>query len=101
MACFSYLGSEIARLREARGLTPKNLAQLLGVRVITILNIEAGKFFKADLLEQILTSLGCRLTIIPDNKGKSFESVQGTMSDDLDSLRWAQANYCASKCQRS
>ena len=85
MTCFPYLGSEISRLREARGLTPKNLAQLLGVREVTILNIEAGKFFKADLLEQILATLGCRLTI----------------SDELASQRRTQVDYCQSLCQRS
>ena len=93
MTCFPYLGSEISRLRKARGLTPKNLAQLLGVREITILNIEAGKFFKADILEQILTSLGCRLTIIPDNGSKSLESVKDTMSDKLASKTGTQADY--------
>ena len=101
MTCFPYLGSEISRLREARGMTPKNLAQLLGVREITILNIEAGKFFKADILEQILTSLGCRLTIIPDNGSKSLESLEDAMLDKLASKRWTRADYCASRCQRS
>lgn len=67
MTCFPYLGGELARLRKARGLTPQNLAQLVGVRDVTILNFEAGKFFKADLLEQILTSLGCHLAIAPDD----------------------------------
>ena len=66
MSNFPYLGVQIARLREAKGLSPQNLAQLVGVRDVTILNLEAGKFFKADLLEQILTSLGCHLTIMPD-----------------------------------
>ena len=80
MTCFPYLGSEISRLREARGLTPKNLAQLLGVREVTILNIEAGKFFKADLLEQILASLGCRLTIIPANDDRPLECAENAAS---------------------
>ena len=80
MTCFPYLGSELARLREARGLTPQNLAQLVGVRDITILNLEAGKYFKADLLEQILTSLGCHLTITPDNAERTLECAENAAS---------------------
>lgn len=80
MTCFPYLGSEISRLRKARGLTTKNLAQLLGVREVTILNIEAGKFFKADILEQILTILGYRLTIIPVNDDRTLECAENVAS---------------------
>lgn len=80
MTCFPYLGGELARLREARGLTPQNLAQLIGVRDVTILNLEAGKFFKADLLEQILTSLGCHLAIAPDDVDRTLVCAESAAS---------------------
>ena len=70
MVCFSYLGSEIARLRNARGMTPKNLAQLIDDHEVTILNPEVGKSIGTDLLEMILTSLGLCLTVITDNGNK-------------------------------
>ena len=73
MTCFPYLGAEITRLREARGLTSQSLAQLVGVRDITILNLEAGKYFKADLLEGILSSLGCHLMLAQDNENSPLE----------------------------
>lgn len=80
MTCFPYLGGELARLREARGLTPQNLAQLVGVHDVTILNFEAGKFFKADLLEQILTSLGCHLAIAPDDVDRTLVCAESAAS---------------------
>ena len=76
MTCFPYLGAEITRLREAKGLTPQNLAQLVGVRETTILNLEAGRFFKADLLERILSSLGCHLMIAQDNANSPLECAE-------------------------
>lgn len=80
MTCFPYLGGELARLREARGLTPHNLAQLVGVHDVTILNFEAGKFFKADLLEQILTSLGCHLAIAPNDVDRTLVCAENAAS---------------------
>ena len=72
MTCFPYLGGEIAKLRKARGITLQQFAQLVGVREATILNLEAGKYFKADLLEWILSSLGCHLMIAQDNLHVTF-----------------------------
>jgi len=86
MTCFPYLGSEIARLRASKGLTPQKLAQMVGVRDVTILNLEAGKFFKADLLEQILTSLGCHLTITPDNANKTLQCAESSTAYSCDAV---------------
>ena len=65
MTYFPYLGTELARLREKNGLSPQALAQQLGLREVTILNLEDGKFFKPDIVEQILTYFKCRLVIKP------------------------------------
>ncbi|MBO7534753.1 MAG: DNA (cytosine-5-)-methyltransferase, partial [Victivallales bacterium] len=73
MTYFPYLGGEIARLREAKGLSPQKLAEQLGLRDITILNLEAGKFFKPEIVEQILNYFGCRLAIAPiDNSSQGM-----------------------------
>lgn len=68
MSCFSYLGQQIAHLREAHGLSQKAVASYLGIRETTIRNFENGKFFKADVLEQLLTFFKCRLDIVPNQK---------------------------------
>ena len=73
MTYFPYLGGEIAKLRKAKGLSPQNLAEQLGLRDVTIINLEAGKFFKPEIVEQILNYFGCRLAIAPvENTGQGM-----------------------------
>lgn len=70
MSYFPYLGTELARLRKKNGLSPQALAQQLGLREVTILNLEDGKFFKPDVVEQILTFFKCRLAVKPIENSK-------------------------------
>lgn len=75
MTHFSYLGNEIVRLREAKGLTSQMLAQKLGMRERTLHSLETGKFFKAGVIEQILTFFDCRLAIIADQPTCQVDNV--------------------------
>ena len=86
MTHFPYLGAEVARFRKNRGLTTENLARQVGVREVTIQNLETGKFFKADLLEQVLTCLGAHLAVIPDTADKVLSCAEEAVSYQVGAL---------------
>lgn len=65
MSDFSYLGSELSKLRQSKNVSPATLADYCGVRETTIRNFEAGRFFNPSLLNSILNYFNCRLTIKP------------------------------------
>lgn len=58
------LARKIRRLRERRGLTQAELAELAGTGQAAIARIESGKAVpKLDLLARIASALGARLTV--------------------------------------
>lgn len=58
------VGAGIKQLRNARGLTQAQLAELVGVERTSITNIEKGQQrLGLDLLDKIATALGMRLTM--------------------------------------
>lgn len=58
------VGAGIRVLRDARGLTQAQLAELVGVERTSITNIEKGRQrLGLDLLDKIATALGMRLTM--------------------------------------
>lgn len=64
------LARQIRRLREARGLSQAQLAELLGTRQPSIARIESGRVLpRIDMLFRLATVLGLRLSIdfrVPD-----------------------------------
>ena len=63
-------GQKMARLRNLRGQSIRELAELTGYATNTILSIEKGKFSpRFEIVEKILSELGAHLEIVIDNDG--------------------------------
>ncbi len=61
------LGAEMSRLRNLRGYSIRELAELSGYATNTILSIEKGKFSpRFEIVEKILSVLGAHLEIVID-----------------------------------
>lgn len=59
------IGREVRALRESKGLTTEQLAELSGVARSTITKIELGKWSAGiDLIERIIHPMGGKLSII-------------------------------------
>ena len=59
------IGSKIAKLREEKGLTQRDLANLTGVNQSNIWKIETGKYSVGlDILSKICDQLGKRVDIV-------------------------------------
>ena len=58
------LGDKIAKLRNQRGITIRELASLADVSPATIVNIEQGKFSpRIDVMQKLLTELDAEIII--------------------------------------
>ena len=100
MTFFPYLGTELAHLREKNGLSPQELAQQLGLREVTILNLEDGKFFKPDIVEQILTYFGCRLAIKPIQDTNATQCAEKKAAYKYNNLLPGMDCWCDPKKQQ-
>lgn len=59
-----YIGKRIAEIRQAKGLSIRQLAELCGVSAQNITKIEHGRYnVSVDILGKITNALGCELRI--------------------------------------
>ena len=60
-----YIGKRVAEIRQAKGLSIRQLAELCGVTAQNITKIEHGKYnVSVDILGKICNALGCKIEII-------------------------------------
>lgn len=60
-----YIGKRIAEIRQAKGLSIRQLAEACGVNFANIYKIENGKYnVSIDILGKICEALGCRIDLI-------------------------------------
>lgn len=60
-----YIGKRIAEIRQAKGLSIRQLADLCGVSAQNITKIEHGRYnVSIDILGKICAALGCKIEII-------------------------------------
>lgn len=60
-----YIGKRIAEIRQAKGLSIRQLAEMSGVNFANIYKIENGKYnVSIDILGKICEALGCRIDLI-------------------------------------
>lgn len=60
-----YIGKRIAEIRQAKGLSIRQLAEASGVNFANIYKIENGKYnVSIDILGKICEALGCRIDIV-------------------------------------
>ena len=60
-----YIGKRIAEIRQAKGLSIRQLAEASGVNFANIYKIENGKYnVSIDILGKICDALGCRIDLI-------------------------------------
>lgn len=63
------IGNRIVGLRNDRGLTTRQLAELCGVNYANICKIENGKYNASiDILSKVCTALGCEIDIVVKDK---------------------------------
>ena len=59
-----YIGKRVAEIRQAKGLSIRQLAELCGVSAQNITKIEHGRYnVSIDILGKICEALGCKLDI--------------------------------------
>ena len=64
-----YIGKLIAEIRQAKGLSIRQLAELCGVSAQNITKVEHGKYnVSVDILGKICEALGCRIDIIEEER---------------------------------
>ena len=62
-----YIGKRIAEIRQAKGLSIRQLAEACGVNIANIYKIENGKYnVSIDILGKICEALGCRIDIVEE-----------------------------------
>ena len=62
-----YIGKRIAEIRQAKGLSIRQLAEASGVNFANIYKIENGKYnVSVDILGKICEALGCRIDIMEE-----------------------------------
>lgn len=62
-----YIGKRIAEIRQAKGLSIRQLAEASGVNFANIYKIENGKYnVSIDILGNICEALGCRIDIVEE-----------------------------------
>lgn len=62
-----YIGKRIAEIRQAKGLSIRQLAEASGVNFANIYKIENGKYnVSIDILGKICEALGCRIEIVEE-----------------------------------
>ena len=60
-----YIGKRIAEIRQAKGLSIRQLAEACGVNIAKIYKVENGKYnVSIDILGKICEALGCRIDLI-------------------------------------
>lgn len=60
-----YIGERVEEIRQAKGLSIRQLAELCGVTAQNITKIEHGKYnVSVDILGKICNALGCRIEIV-------------------------------------
>lgn len=60
-----YIGKRIAEIRQAKGLSIRQLAEASGVNFANIYKIENGKYnVSVDILGKICEALGCRIDLV-------------------------------------
>ena len=60
-----YIGKRVAEIRQAKGLSIRQLADLCGVSAQNITKIEHGRYnVSIDILGKICAALGCKIEII-------------------------------------
>ena len=76
------LGAEMARLRNLRGYSIRELAELTGFATNTILSIEKGKFSpRFEIVERILSVLGAHLEIVMDDDDDDIDDYLEDLSE--------------------
>ena len=62
-----YIGKRIAEIRQAKGLSIRQLAEACGVNFANIYKIENGKYnVSVDILGKICEALNCRIDIVEE-----------------------------------
>ena len=62
-----YIGKRIAEIRQAKGLSIRQLAEACGVNFANIYKIENGKYnVSIDILAKICEALNCRIEIVEE-----------------------------------
>lgn len=62
-----YIGKRIAEIRQAKGLSIRQLAEASGVNFANIYKIENGKYnVSIDILGKICEALGCRIDVVEE-----------------------------------
>lgn len=62
-----YIGKRIAEIRQAKGLSIRQLAEASGVNFANIYKIENGKYnVSIDILGKICEALNCRIEIVEE-----------------------------------
>lgn len=62
-----YVGKRIAEIRQAKGLSIRQLADLCGVSAQNITKIEHGRYnVSIDILGKICEALNCRIDIVEE-----------------------------------
>ena len=62
-----YIGKRIAEIRQAKGLSIRQLAELCGVSAQNITKIEHGRYnVSVDILGKICEALNCRIEIVEE-----------------------------------
>lgn len=60
-----YIGKRIAEIRQAKGLSIRQLADASGVNFANVYKIENGKYnVSIDILGKICDALGCKIEIV-------------------------------------
>ena len=74
-------GQKMARLRNLRGYSIRELAELSGFATNTILSIEKGKFSpRFEIVEKILSVLGAHLEIVIDDDDE-YDDIDDYLED--------------------
>ena len=76
------LGAEMSRLRNLRGYSIRELAELTGFATNTILSIEKGKFSpRFEIVEKIVSVLGAHLEIVMDDDDDDIDDYLEDLSE--------------------
>ena len=76
------LGAEMSRMRNLRGYSIRELAELTGFATNTILSIEKGKFSpRFEIVEKILSVLGAHLEIVMDDDDDDIDDYLEDLSE--------------------
>ena len=64
-----YIGKRVDEIRQSKGLSVRQLAEMSGVNYANICKIENGKYnVSIDILGKICDALGCRVDLIDGNE---------------------------------